>query len=80
MKQNEHGQERESGVYYAPWEKSADRILTPFEHFIQRETASSLFLIAATILALILANSIFSALYYDITHMKLGFTLGAIKL
>ena len=27
----------ETGVYHAPWEKSFDRILTPFEEFIRRQ-------------------------------------------
>ena len=34
--------EQETGVYYAPWEKSADRIITPFERFVHRETTLSL--------------------------------------
>ncbi len=72
--------ELETGIYYAPWEKSADRIITPFERFVHRETTSSLLLIATTILALILANSALQTLYYDITHMKLGFSLGSLYL
>jgi len=37
-----------TGVYHAPWEKSFDKILTPFEEFIQRQTTSGLLLMAKT--------------------------------
>jgi|TARA_R110002126_G_scaffold291807_1_gene459733 NhaA family Na+:H+ antiporter len=72
--------EQETGVYYAPWEKTADRILTPFERFIHRETTSSLILVAATVLALVLANSVFYEAYYHFTHMDLGFSLGGLTM
>ena len=32
------------GVFDAPWEKSFDKILTPFEEFIHRQTTSGLLL------------------------------------
>jgi hypothetical protein len=34
-----------TGVYHAPWEKSFDKILTPFEEFIHRQTTSGLLLV-----------------------------------
>ena len=37
-----------TGEYHAPWEKSFDRILTPFEEFIHRQTTSCLLLMAKT--------------------------------
>ena len=75
-----HIEEPESGVYYAPWEKSADRILTPFERFVHRETTSALFLIGAAILAMVLANSALATLYDDMTHIKMGVTLAGVTL
>ena len=37
-----------TGVYHAPWEKSFDKILTPFEEFIHRQTTRGLLLMAKT--------------------------------
>ena len=34
-----------TGIYHAPWEKSFDKILTPFEEFIHRQTTSGLLLV-----------------------------------
>ena len=34
-----------TGEYNAPWEKSFDKILTPFEEFIHRQTTSGLLLV-----------------------------------
>ena len=44
------------GVFHAPWEKSFDKILTPFEEFIHQQTTSGLLLMAMAVIALILAN------------------------
>jgi len=40
-----------TGEYHAPWEKSFDRILTPFEEFIHRQTTSGLLLMGTAVLA-----------------------------
>jgi NhaA family Na+:H+ antiporter len=80
MEEEKHKLEQKIGVYYAPWEKTADRIITPFERFVHRESTSSLFLVVMTILALVFANSMLQGLYYDITHIKLSFSLGPLKL
>lgn len=77
---NTHHEDSEDGIYYAPWERPVDRILTPFERFVHRESTSSFFLMAATVLALIIANSALSVLYSDLTHMKVGFSIGSITL
>lgn len=70
----------ETGVYYAPWEKNADRIITPFEKFVHRQSASSLCLVVATLLALLFANTSLSQFYYDLTHIKLGISLSSHEL
>lgn len=77
---NAENAEQATGIYYAPWEKSADRILMPFERFVHQESTSALCLIAAAILALVLANSALHGLYHDITHMKAGFSIGGLAL
>ncbi len=38
-------------------DRPIDRILSPFQEFIQREASSGILLIAATVIALIWANS-----------------------
>ena len=43
------GRTAEKGVFHAPWEKSFDKILTPFEEFIHR-TTGGLLLMATAIL------------------------------
>jgi NhaA family Na+:H+ antiporter len=64
------------GIYHARWEKSFDKILTPFEEFIHRQTTSGLLLMGTAVIALILANSGFSAAYQHFTHTPVGFNFG----
>lgn len=73
-KATEHSTEQ--GVFNAPWEKSFDRILTPFEEFVHRQTTSGLLLMATAILALVLANSALSGMYLDLLHTPVGFNVG----
>ncbi|HPR51319.1 MAG TPA: Na+/H+ antiporter NhaA [Deltaproteobacteria bacterium] len=56
------------GYFFYPWEKSFERIMTPFEQFIERETTSGLILMAGTVLALILANSPLKEIYAHVIH------------
>ena len=66
----------EEGMIYAPWQRRFSRILTPIEEFISDESASSVLLVAATILALFLANhSAFSQIYQQILQAPLSLTL-----
>lgn len=51
-----------TGVYHAPWEKTFDKILSPLEEFIHRQTTSGILLMVMAIAALFIANSF---LYYD---------------
>lgn len=48
------------------------RLLTPFQKFIKVEGLSGMLLLAATVIALIWANSPFSQSYEDIWNFKLG--------
>ena len=70
------GESTENGVFHAPWEKSFDRIVTPFEEFIHRQTTSGLLLMATAILALVMANSALSGIYLDVLHTPVGFSVG----
>ena len=64
------------GVYHARWEKSFDKILTPFEEFIHRQTTSGLLLMGTALLALVLANSPLSDAYTHVIHTPIGLSIG----
>ncbi|HEB56266.1 MAG TPA: Na+/H+ antiporter NhaA [Gammaproteobacteria bacterium] len=73
MKQSEN---QDSGIYHAPWEKSFDKVITPFEEFIHRQTTSGMLLMATAILALVLANSTLAGLYSHILHIPVSISIG----
>ena len=61
-------------VYSAPWEKAFDRVLTPLEDFIHRQTTSAILLMLCAVVALYLANSRWSKAYHHL--VKMPFTIG----
>jgi len=65
------------GVYLSPWEKSFDKILTPFEEFIHRQTTSGLLLMATAVLALLLANGPLASAYEHVVHTLAGLNMGS---
>ena len=65
-----------AGIYHAPWEKSFDRILTPFEEFIHRQTTSGLLLMALAVVALVLANGPLASAYEHVIHTLVSFNIG----
>jgi NhaA family Na+:H+ antiporter len=58
----------------APWEKAFDRLLTPLEEFIHRQTTSGILLMLCAIAALYLANSQWSEAYHRLlaSHFVIG--------
>jgi NhaA family Na+:H+ antiporter len=60
---------------YQPWEKSFDKVVTPFEEFIHEETTSGLILMVSAILAMFFANSFLSHHYEHILHTELAFSI-----
>ena len=66
-----------TGVYHAPWEKSFDKILTPFEEFIHRQTTSGLLLMGTAVLALVLANGPLASAYEHVVHTLIGLNIGS---
>jgi NhaA family Na+:H+ antiporter len=56
----------------APWERAFKKIATPFEHFLHAQTTAGIVLIMVTVLALVLANSPLSELYYHFFHTKIS--------
>jgi NhaA family Na+:H+ antiporter len=60
--------------YIAPWEKAFDRVLTPLDEFIHRQTTSGVLLMLCAISALYLANSQWNEAYHHLLEMP--FTIG----
>lgn len=67
---------KEKGVFHAPWEKTFDKILTPFEEFVHRQTTSGLLLMATAVLSLVIANSALASVYQHFLHAPIGFNFG----
>ncbi|RLA03874.1 MAG: Na+/H+ antiporter NhaA [Gammaproteobacteria bacterium] len=51
--------------YNAPWEKAFDRVLTPLDEFIHRQTTSGVLLMLCALVALFIANSPWSEAYHN---------------
>jgi len=60
--------------YIAPWEKAFDKVLSPLDDFIHRQTTSGILLMLCAIVALYVANSQWSTAYHHI--LELPFTIG----
>lgn len=63
---NQNGKE-----HVAPWEKVFDRILTPLEEFIHRQTTSGILLMLCAVAALYIANSQWNEAYRHLLEMPL---------
>ena len=75
-KKNIRTSSRVDGIYTAPWERALNKVLTPFEEFIHRQTTSGLLLMFTAVLALVLANSPLAYLYQQIQHLNIGINIG----
>jgi NhaA family Na+:H+ antiporter len=67
----------DKGIYHAPWEKAFDKVITPFEEFIHRQTTSGLLLMLTAVIALLFANSAYSFLYDQMQHIEIGLRIGS---
>ena len=65
------------GIYHAPWEKSFERILTPLEEFIHRQTTSGVLLMICAVIALLVANSSLHEDYEHFLHTEIGISMGS---
>jgi NhaA family Na+:H+ antiporter len=66
-----------TGIYNAPWEKSFDKILTPFEEFLHRQTTSGMLLMAMAVIALVLANGPLASAYEHVVHTLISLDIGS---
>ncbi len=60
--------------YIAPWEKAFDRVLTPLEEFIHRQTTSGVLLMLCAMTALLIVNSPLAGAYHH--FLDRTFTIG----
>jgi Na+:H+ antiporter, NhaA family len=68
---------KDKGLYHAPWEKAFEKILTPFEEFVHRQTTTGLLLMGTAIMALVIANSSLVEAYQHLLHMPIGISVGS---
>ncbi|MBI3187142.1 MAG: Na+/H+ antiporter NhaA [Gammaproteobacteria bacterium] len=73
-KTNTHSSEK--GIFNAPWEKSINKILTPFDEFIHRQTTSGILLMATALIALLLANGPLVSSYEHLVHTLISIKIG----
>jgi len=52
--------------YTAPWEKAFDRVLSPLEDFIHRQTTGGIMLMLCAVIAIYIANSQWSEQYHQL--------------
>lgn len=60
--------------YIAPWEKAFDRVISPLDEFIHRQTTSGVLLMLCALAALFIANSPWSGAYHHLLNTP--FTIG----
>lgn len=62
---------------YAPWEKTFNKVYTPFEHFLHAQTTTGIVLMTMTIIALILANTPLTEAYTHFFHTGIEISVGS---
>jgi NhaA family Na+:H+ antiporter len=65
-----------NGIYNAPWERVFDRVLTPFEEFVHKQTTTGLLLMGMAVVALILANTPLAEAYHHLVHLPVSLSVG----
>ena len=71
---------QEPNLKYEKWEKAFEKVVTPFEDFVHKETTSGLLLMACAILAMVLANTGLHHTYEHILHTPFAISLGEWRL
>ncbi len=62
--------------FLAPWEQAFDRVLSPFEDFIHRQTTTGLILMLSAVVAVLIANSALAQAYLHLTHTPMALRVG----
>lgn len=75
MKKNDN---KHIDLFKSPFESKVDRVLTPFQEYINSQAASSLLLLLSTVVALLWASiPQFAASYEAFTHLPIGFSVAS---
>jgi NhaA family Na+:H+ antiporter len=67
---------RKPTVHVAPWEKAFDRVLSPLDEFIHRQSTSSILLMVCAVIALLIANSPLGESYLHALHTPIAVQFG----
>lgn len=59
----------------APWEEAFDKVVSPFDEFIHKETTAGILLMLVTVAAMVVANSPLAEGYHHLLHQTLGLDL-----
>ena len=73
---NDSAIDEPAGQFDAPLEKMFDKISTPFEEFIHRETTSGVLLLLCTVVALTIANTGLLESYQHLLHTHIEVSIG----
>lgn len=65
------------GKFFYPWEQHLDRMVTSFQSFVRKETASGIILMITALFALFIANSPLNNLYQKIIHLPISIGIGS---
>ncbi len=68
---------RADGQFFYPWERQFEKLVTPFEEFIHKQTTSGIILLSVTFIALIVENSPFREAYEHLIHTSFSLTMGS---
>ena len=71
---------RNRNQQYERWEEAFEKVVTPFEDFIHKETTSGMLLMACAVLALIFANTALHHSYEQVLHTPMAISIGEWKL
>ncbi len=74
------GSSPKGGVYHAPWENHFEKVFTPFEEFIHRQTTSGLLLMGTAVLALLIANGPWASAYEHLIHTPISVAFGSVAI
>jgi NhaA family Na+:H+ antiporter len=66
------------GIHHSPWENAFERLLTPLEMFIHRQTTSGVLLMICAVVALVVANGPLHSQYEHFLHTEIGVSFGKV--
>ena len=67
------------GQFFYPWERQFEKLVTPFEEFIHKQTTSGIILLSVTFIALIIENPPLREAYEHLIHTSFSITMGRLS-